>query len=424
MPDGGNRPPHTANIVKAEGRSKLACIMPRRIPAARTAHGGAGFLFRRKRLNLAAVPGLYIHIPFCRRACGYCDFFKSISLAKRPQVLEALRREMDFRAERETVRRLDTVYFGGGTPSTLAADELGLLLGTAKKLWDCSGVTETTLEANPDDLAPDYLHALRETGFDRLSMGIQSLSDRELRLMNRRHDAAGALRAFRDARRAGFGNISIDLIYGLPGSDAESWGETLRRAAGLGAEHISAYHLTIEPGTAFGRRADISPVPEAESERQYDLLRGILADAGYEHYEISNFALPGFRSRHNSSYWADEPYIGVGPSAHSYDGRTRSWAPASLERYVAEAGTPGLYESETLTPAMRRNEYVMVRLRTAEGIVEEDFARRFGARELLRLLSDAERFLQGGLLTRTAGRLAVPPEKYLVGDGIVSALFR
>ncbi len=370
------------------------------------------------------MPGLYVHIPFCRRACGYCDFFKSISLAKSPQVLEAMRREMAFRANGEAGRRLDTVYFGGGTPSALPAHELELLLGTAKELWDCTAVAETTLEANPDDLAPDYLHALREAGFDRLSMGVQSFCDRELRLMNRRHDAAGALRAFRDARRAGFDNISIDLIYGLPGSDAEIWGETLRRAAGLGAEHISAYHLTIEPGTPFGRRPGLSPVPEAESVRQYELLCGILANAGYVHYEISNFALPGFRSRHNSAYWADEPYTGIGPSAHSYDGRTRSWAPPSLERYVALAGSPGLYESETLTPDMRRNEYVMVRLRTAEGIDEEDFSRRFGARELLRLLSDAERFLQGGLLTRTAGRLAVPPEKFLVGDGIVSALFR
>lgn len=276
------------------------------------------------------MAGLYIHIPFCKQLCHYCDFFSCISLAKTGPVLEALLREMELRRRFLPGDSLSTLYVGGGTPSVYAPQELGRLTARARELWNCTGLEESTVEVNPDDLSPACLDGLLRAGFDRLSIGIQSFVDRDLRLMNRRHTAEGAEKAVREAQRAGFGNISIDLIYGIPGMSDREWRDNLERALSLEVQHISAYHLTVEPRTVFGRRAaqgKFTPVDEETSQRQYLTLHRTLTAAGYEHYEISNFARPGRRSRHNSAYWTGEPYLGIGPSAHSYDGRRRSWSP-------------------------------------------------------------------------------------------------
>lgn len=372
------------------------------------------------------MAGLYIHIPFCKQLCHYCDFFSCISLAKTGPVLEALLREMELRRRFLPGDSLSTLYVGGGTPSVYAPQELGRLTARARELWDCTGLEESTVEVNPDDLSPACLDGLLRAGFDRLSIGIQSFVDRDLRLMNRRHTAEGAEKAVREAQRAGFGNISIDLIYGIPGMSDREWRDNLERALSLEVQHISAYHLTVEPRTVFGRRAaqgKFTPVDEETSQRQYLTLHRTLTAAGYEHYEISNFARPGRRSRHNSAYWTGEPYLGIGPSAHSYDGRRRSWSPPSLARYLGELEEGTLYEEETLTEEERYDELVMVSLRRAEGVDTAALERRFGARKLRYFEESARRFVEAGILEHTGGRYRLRPEEYLVSDGVICELF-
>ena len=243
-------------------------------------------------------------------------------------------------------------------------------------MWEFSGVEELTVEANPDDLKPDYLAALLQTGCNRLSIGIQSFRDDDLQMMNRRHNAAEAVEAVENARRAGFDNISIDLIYGLPTMTLDEWRTNIATAIDLGVEHISAYHLTIEPQTLFARRG-IKPIDERLSEEEYLLLHEQLTAHGYEHYEISNFARDSRRSRHNSGYWSGRPYLGIGPGAHSYDGaRRRSWNPPSLDSYLDHSAA----EFEELSDGELKEEYIMVRLRTSEGIDLSAFESRFGAK--------------------------------------------
>ena len=244
------------------------------------------------------MAGLYFHIPFCKRICAYCDFYKSVRLEQMDGVTAAMHRELDERQDYLRGEAVTTRYFGGGTPSLYAPAALKGLLNHAAQLFDCSGAAETTLEANPDDLTGDYLAGLREAGIDRLSIGIQSFDDDCLKLMNRRHTAAQAIGAVRAAQRAGFGNITADLIFGIPGFGGDSLKRSLDGVLSLGVQHISAYHLTVEPGTAFGRRAargQFAPVDEATSETEYALVHETLTGAGFEHYEVSNFALPGFR---------------------------------------------------------------------------------------------------------------------------------
>ena len=369
------------------------------------------------------MAGLYIHIPFCGSRCAYCDFYSTGAPKLTGAFLEAARREMATRRSFPADGRLDTVYVGGGTPSLLSAEQLQVLLDRAAGLWDCSAMREVTLEANPEDLTDDYLERLAGTRFDRLSIGIQSFDDDLLKLMNRRHSASRAKEAVRAAQRAEFENITIDLIWGIPGMTDAQWQRTLDEALALGVQHISAYHLTIEPGTAFGRRG-LRPIPETESERQFETLRRRLGEAGFEHYEISNFALPGFRAVHNSAYWSGEPYLGIGPSAHSFDGdRRREWVCADIEKYIAEAGTNAIYDGETLTDSELFNERVMTSLRTAEGLDPAALESGFGHERTTNLEQRAERFLAKGLLVKNGGRMAIPPEKFLLSDYIIGALF-
>ncbi|MDR2890919.1 MAG: radical SAM family heme chaperone HemW [Alistipes sp.] len=396
------------------------------------------------------MAGLYIHIPFCGQKCAYCDFYSRPARGCEVAFLDALEREMAFRRDFLPARRLDTIYIGGGTPSLLEPERLQGVLDRAAGLWDCSGLREVTMEANPEDLTDEYIERLAETRFDRLSIGIQSFDNGLLRLMNRRHSAARARDAVRAAQRNGFDNISIDLIFGIPGMTAAQWERSLDEAIGLGVQHISAYHLTIEPGTTFGkmaRKGDLRPIPEAESERQYETLRRRLTEAGFEHYEISNFAQPGRRAVHNSAYWSGAPYLGVGPSAHSFDGgRRREWVAPDVEKYIAAAGTDaktegisgGIYDGETLSDTDLANERVMTALRTVDGIAAEE----------LREDKNLEKLLSDGLLVRrdmsgesgsredrggegegcggggkNGSRIAIPPDKFLLSDYIIGALF-
>lgn len=362
---------------------------------------------------------LYIHIPFCKRLCGYCDFYKTMSLARKAEVLAATAREMRERAPMLEGTALRTIYFGGGTPTVCSPEELGELLRCARELFDCSGVEEVTVEANPDDLSEEYLVGLRAQGVNRLSIGIQSFRDEDLQLMNRRHTAQEAVEAVERARRAGFDNISIDLIYGLPTATLEDWRENVERAVGLGVEHISAYHLTIEENTLFGKRG-VTTASEELSDREYEELCRMLREAGYEHYEISNFARAGYRSRHNSAYWRGTPYLGLGAGAHSFDGRnTRSWNLPSISKYLE--GTS--LESETLSAQERYEEVVMVSLRTSEGVDLEALERVFGKAKRAQFERTAEPFVGSGILVRKGQSVAFAEEHWLISDGVIAEFF-
>ena len=368
------------------------------------------------------MPGLYFHIPFCKRICAYCDFYKSADLRRMDDVVEAMHRELERQSGYLGGEKIRTRYFGGGTPSLCSPRQISDLLARAADLFDCRAVEETTLEANPDDLDGRYLDALRLAGVDRLSIGVQSFDDACLRLMNRRHTAAQAVEAIGRARAAGFDNLTVDLIFGIPGFGGDTLRRSLDTALELRPEHISAYHLTVEPGTAFGRRTargEFAPVDEAISEEEFLTVHRTLTQAGYEHYEVSNFALPGRRARHNAAYWHGEKYLGIGPAAHSYDGRERHWNAASVDRYLA--GEPA--ERELLTDRDRLNEYLLTRLRTVEGIDLRETERLFGAEQRARIVRDAARFIESGTLVATEAALKIPPERFLTSDAVIGALF-
>ncbi|MDR0510507.1 MAG: radical SAM family heme chaperone HemW [Rikenellaceae bacterium] len=365
------------------------------------------------------MAGIYVHIPFCLSRCGYCDFCSSTRLELLERTVEAIVTELGARRgflPKEPVR---TIYIGGGTPSLLAPQQTGRIARRIGELWDCSGLQEFTVEANPDDLTQEYLDGLLAVGADRLSVGVQSFVDRDLRFMGRRHDARKASTAVRRARAAGFGNISVDLIYGVPGMSLGEWRDNIARAVELGVEHISAYHLTIEEGTPFGRKK-VEPIDEELSREQFMLLHNELERAGYDHYEISNFARDGRRSLHNSGYWSGERYLGVGPSAHSYNGEERSWSVADVERYLAGGD---IYAAERLTPTDRYNEHLMTSLRRREGVDAAEVERLFGdgfAGHFLRTAAELER---QGLLERQNGRYVIKFVNFLISDRIIATLF-
>lgn len=368
------------------------------------------------------MAGLYFHIPFCKRICAYCDFYKSADLRAMKDVVGAMHDELRREAEFLPAKRLRTIYFGGGTPSLLPPEQLEEFIAHAAERFDCTTLEECTVEANPDDLTPDYLARLARTRVDRLSIGVQSFDDGELRLMNRRHTADAARNAVRRAQEAGFTNITVDLIFGVPGFGIETLRRNLRETVALGVQHVSAYHLTIEPGTAFGRRmaqGRFVPVAEETSEEEFLTVHRTLTDAGFEHYEVSNFAQPGRRALHNSAYWSGEPYLGIGPAAHSFDGECRRWAVSDIGRYLAGGG----YESERLTERDHYNETVMTALRTAEGVDTKEIGRRFGRTRLDTLLDAARPWLDAGDATLRDGRLAIPAERFLLSDAVIAALF-
>ena len=367
------------------------------------------------------MAGIYYHIPFCRRVCSYCDFYRTVQTARLPEVVDAMCREVAARADFLHGEPIRTRYFGGGTPSLCTHGQLERLLAATSEHFDCSAVEETTLEANPDDLTADYLRGLRRLGIDRLSIGIQSFDDDCLRLLNRRHTAAEAEAAVMRAREAGFENLTVDLIFGVPGFGEASLERSIERLLRLDVPHVSAYLLTVEPRTRFGvlaARGELKEVSEARCETEYALIDRRLSEAGYEHYEVSNYARRGFRARHNSRYWDGTPYLGVGPAAHSYDGLSRQWNAASVERYLQ--GEPR--GSETLTDEERRLEYLLTRLRTADGFAPSDYGARFGAERLQRLERQALRLAENGLLERVGDRLRIPVARLLVSDAVIAAL--
>src|SRR5580692_5842500 len=374
------------------------------------------------------MAGIYLHIPFCRQACHYCNFHFSTSLQGMNDFVPALLKEMERRSDYLGASTVGTIYLGGGTPSLLDPAELHGILDRLKMLFALEPDPEITLEANPDDMTDrQKLNAWRSAGINRLSIGIQSFHDGDLRWMNRAHDAAQAAESIRLAQEEGFDNISIDLIYGGPTLPDDHWEHNVAEAIRLRVPHLSCYALTVEPRTALDklirghRRADVSPDDQA---RQLLLLMEWMDRAGYEHYEISNFALPGHRSRHNSAYWKGIPYLGLGPSAHSYDGYSRQWNISNNARYIAAlaGGTLPVGEKEVLTPVQQLNEYIMISLRTMEGIEPDVVGLRFGSGAADALERRAARHIQSGMIIRTE-KLVLTKEGKLLADGIAADLF-
>ena len=371
------------------------------------------------------MPGLYLHIPFCRKACSYCNFHFSTSARGHGEMVAAIATEIGRRHGEMPAGPWESVYFGGGTPSLLAPAHVGALLGAAAAARPIASGAEVTLEANPDDLTAETLAAFAKTPVNRLSIGVQSFRDADLRYMRRAHDARQAVASLARARDAGFADLTIDLIYGTPGLTDEAWLTNLRRAVDAGVPHLSAYALTVEPRTALAhdiRAGRSPPVDEEQAARQMDLLIDTLAAAGYEHYEVSNFALPGHRAVHNGNYWRGSPYLGVGPSAHSFDGaRERSWNVANNALYVRAIAAGGLpTERERLTDADRYNELVMTGLRTSWGVSEAELE-GVGFRQ--NFLRDAGPLLRDGLLERHGGAYRLTRAGRMRADGLSAELF-
>ncbi len=382
------------------------------------------------------MAGIYIHIPFCRKACHYCNFHFSTSLAQKPAFLQALSTEIHLVAGGTRFagpggylhdKPVETIYFGGGTPSLLEPEELHNIV---RKLYTSFSITpdaELTLETNPDDITPARLLAWKASGINRLSVGVQSFLDTELQWMNRAHSAAQSLQALAWAHEAGFYNITIDLIYGTPSLSDEQWEATVRQAVGLNIPHLSCYALTVEPSTALHhlirqkKSADVDPEKQA---RQFLLLMKLMEENGYEHYEISNFARTGMRSRHNTAYWQGKHYAGLGPSAHSFNGVSRQWNVANNAKYISSL-QQGILPSETevLTTTQQLNEYIMTSLRTIEGLDLIHVDQAFGPKALQHIERTIGKYQRTGKISRENGALRLTPEGKLFADGIAADLF-
>jgi oxygen-independent coproporphyrinogen-3 oxidase len=373
------------------------------------------------------MAGIYIHIPFCKQACHYCNFHFSTSLALQNDFTAALLKEIGLRSSYLDKEVVETIYFGGGTPSLLPDTAIREILESVYTHFNMSPEPEITLESNPDDMLPDLLRVWKEMGINRLSIGVQSFFNEDLVWMNRAHDAQQALRAVEGAKNAGFDNFSLDLIYGLPGLTNEQWGKNLHKTISLDAPHISCYALTVEPKTALyqlirmKKSADVQPEKQA---RQF--LTGIraLEQAGYEHYEISNFARPGKRSQHNSSYWQSKKYLGLGPSAHSFDGRSRQWNISNNALYIKSLMAGQLcFESENLLPKDLLNEYIMTSLRTMEGLDLHWVSDQFGKDKGRLLENNAAVYIHSKQMERSHEKLVLTRNGKLFADGIAAALF-
>ena len=373
------------------------------------------------------MAGIYLHIPFCKKACHYCDFHFSTSFKQKEQILEALHRELKLRRDYLGQSPVETIYFGGGTPSVLEASEIRSLLDAITSLFQVSSAAEITLEANPDDLNADKVKALRDTPVNRFSIGTQSFFDEDLAWMNRAHTAGEAEDSIKRVQDAGFENITIDLIYGYPLLSDSKWKSNIGKAVDLQVPHISSYSLTVEQGTAldsFIRKGKQSPVSDAQSADQFLILMEQLEAAGFEHYEISNFARPGMHSRHNSNYWRGVTYLGIGPSAHSYNGGTRQWNVSNNAKYLAalqENRIPA--ETEELTTEDRVNENIMTSLRTSRGLDLGSIGSGFGKPYRALIEEALAEFLEKEQVEIQGDRVVLTKAGKLFADHIAAQLF-
>lgn len=372
------------------------------------------------------LAGIYIHIPFCKQACFYCDFHFSTSLKKKDELINCLIKEIEIRKEELNNSIIETIYFGGGTPSLLSTTEIKILVDAVYKSHSVVAFPEITLEANPDDLSKEKIIELSESPVNRLSIGIQSFFEQDLKLMNRAHNSKEAKESLSLAIRH-FDNISVDLIYGIPDCTNEQWRENIQTALSFGVPHISSYALTVEPKTAlasFIKKGIIKNVDDEKSQEQFLILIDELEKAGFLHYETSSFGKEGFFSKNNSSYWLGKSYLGIGPSAHSFDGKQRSWNVRNNTAYIKVIQQNQLpIERETLSNTDRYNEYIMTGLRTIWGVSLEKINRDFGHKYVTYLENQSKKYIEQELLYIENGILITTKKGKFLSDGIASDLF-
>ena len=373
------------------------------------------------------MAGIYLHIPFCKQPCHYCDFHFSTSLNGKGSFLSAMKMEISLQKNYLENAQISTIYFGGGTPSQLSYDELMRIFDQLNRHHSITENAEITLEANPDDLSGSYLNELKRTPMNRLSIGIQSFYDEELKWMNRAHNSREAIEAVKIAKGEGFQNISIDLIYGIPSLTREKWVKNLELALSLNVQHISAYCLTVEARTAladFIKKGKTKNVDEVQAAEHFKILIDKLTANNFTQYEISNFSKKGFISKHNSNYWLGEKYLGLGPSAHSFDGKSRQWNISNNLKYIRALEKNELsFEKEILSLGDSYNEYIMTSLRTMWGVDLEQVKNRFTESKLLHLQNEIKKHIDSGSVTNTDNKLLLTSKGKLLADKITSDLF-
>lgn len=371
------------------------------------------------------MAGIYIHIPFCKQACHYCDFHFSTTLKRKPQLVQSLCKELVLR-KNETPETIETIYFGGGTPSLLTEDELHSIFEVIYDNYSVSSTAEVTLEANPDDLSEEKIIQFANSKINRLSIGIQSFFDEDLKWMNRSHNAEEAINAVNFARKF-FDNITIDLIYGIPGMTDEKWKENLKIALEFDIPHISSYALTVESGTALAKMIDMEkkkPVDDAAAKRHYEILVKTMTAAGYINYEFSNFGLEGYFSQNNTAYWMGKTYLGIGPSAHGFDGQNRYWNVKHNILYAKAIEDGKIPQTtEVLSVTDRYNEYIMTRLRTIWGISLSEIKEKFGEQYFTYFQREASDLFKKGFLIQEGDKVSISEKAKFLGDGISADLF-
>lgn len=372
------------------------------------------------------MAGIYIHIPFCKTLCAYCDFYHILAPQDEQPFVDALLKEAELQKEYTGNQKISTLYIGGGTPSALPVSSLKKILGRIFSLYDVDKDCEITVEINPDDVSREYLEQLKETEINRISVGIQSWRDADLKLMNRRHNSSQAAKALEEIFSAGYGNVTIDLIYGIPGMTSAAWLSNLDLSFRFDIKHLSAYHLTIEPGTLFGKMKEkglLSETDEEESNLQFNLLIEKASDAGFIHYEISNFGKPGFFSIHNSNYWKQVNYLGLGPSAHSFNGYSRQWNVRDVKKYIKALNSGTLmFEREDLNKRIRFNEYIMTSLRTMWGIDLDYVEEKFDKEGFDYIVNLSGKLIDYGLMKQDKKTLVLTNQGQMISDNIISEL--
>lgn len=373
------------------------------------------------------MSGIYIHIPFCRQACHYCDFHFSTSLKNKKPFLKALLKEIELRRDYLSNEKIQTVYFGGGTPSLLTKDEILFIIDELHKYHEIEPAAEITFEANPDDLSIEKIKELKQTPVNRLSIGIQSFFDEDLKFMNRTHNTEEAISSVKASQDEGFENITIDLIYGTPTLTNENWEQNLSKTFSLNVPHVSCYELTVEPNTAlhsFIKKGRIAPLDEQKTVMQFEMVMNRMKTENFIHYEISNFCKEGFYSRHNSNYWSQKKYLGLGPSAHSYNGTSRQWNVANNNAYIKSLeNNDSFFESEKLSKMMLYNEYILTTLRTLQGADTNYIKSYFGQNILTHTYNEAEKHINSGLINKTKNKLTLSDQGKLYADKVAANLF-
>jgi len=370
------------------------------------------------------MAGIYIHIPFCKKLCYYCDFYRVLSPDNRSAFIDALLKESELRKDYLAGEKISTIYFGGGTPSVLTGKELQVVLEDLRKNFIIEDDCETTIELNPDDVSGDYFKEIKQLNINRISLGVQSWRDGDLRMLNRRHDSAQAEKALNEAFKAGFDNVTIDLIYGIPGMSSADWAANLDKSFTFDIKHISAYHLTIEPGTMFDKMkkaGHLTEIEEEESASQFGILIEKAESAGFIHYEISNLGKEGYFSRHNTNYWRQINYLGIGPSAHSFNKFSRQWNIRDINKYIkAVNGNRSFFEKEELDVKTRFNEYIMTALRTMWGIDLDFVEKAFEKEGYDYIMNLSGKFKDYGLMKQEKKNLILTNQGKMISDNIIS----